>query len=255
VTETTVNALGSQHPAPEIFKILADDLRWTLLRVLATGDCRVQELSAWVDQPVNLVSYHLKRLREDRLVTTRRSDADGRDIYYRLDLARLRDLLGAALGGLHPGLGLAAGEPVLPDRDEPLRVLFVCTHNSARSQMAEALLRKLGGRQVVVHSAGSEPSQVHPDAIRTMDAFGIDIRGYEAEPLTRYEQEPFDYVITVCDVAREVCPPFPGDGQHFHWSIPNPSEVEPEADRQAAFMAAAEELQSRLIGFLYGIAR
>src|SRR4249920_2800199 len=101
----TVQALT---PPPEFIKLLAHDLRWGLLKALTTSDHRVQELVLLIGQPMNLVSYHLKKLREDGVVTTRRSEADGRDIYYSLDLGKLRTLYQAAGGALHPAL---ASEP------------------------------------------------------------------------------------------------------------------------------------------------
>src|SRR5664279_1572558 len=190
---------------PEVIKLLAHDLRWHLLKALTTSDLRVQELATWVDEPMNLVSYHLKKLRDDGVVSTRHSEADGRDIYYSLDIGRLRELYQAAGAALHPALC----EPTVvtyPLPTTPGRVLFVCTHNSARSQMAEGLMRHLGGAYFQVYSAGSHPTQPHSDAIRAMDALGIDIRSQRSKHLQEFENQVFDYVITVCDRAREVCP-------------------------------------------------
>src|SRR5262245_28944062 len=99
-------------PPPEFIKLLANDLRWHLLKILTTGDQRVQELVALVGEPMNLVSYHLKKLRDDGVVSTRRSEADGRDVYYSLDMSKLRDLYHLAGTALHPGIGEVAGSTV-----------------------------------------------------------------------------------------------------------------------------------------------
>lgn len=238
----------STHP-PEIIKLLANEVRWGLLKALVMGDRQVNELVALTQQPMNLVSYHLKKMRDDELVTTRRSEADGRDVYYSADLARLRQLFHEAAEALHPALGA----PLMPLDVEALpfkRILFICTHNSARSQMAEGLLRHLSQDRLHVASAGSEPTAVHPDAISTMDALGIDIRAQRARPLSDYAAEPFDYVITVCDRAREVCPTFPSDAIFVHWGYPDPVVVEDDMERAAIFKQIALHLRSRIGYFL-----
>src|SRR5581483_4739699 len=146
-------------PPPPFLRLAAHPLRWQLLRELARSDRQVRELTTAVAASQNLVSYHLARLRAGRLVSMRRSSADARDAYYRIDLARCRDLLAAAGGALHPGLALAPPAPAgaaAPSRRRP-RVLFLCTGNSTRSQLAEALLRRLAAGSVDVHSAGSHP--------------------------------------------------------------------------------------------------
>jgi len=127
------------------------------------------------------------------------------------------------------------------------KVLFLCVHNSARSQMAEGILRHLAGDRLEVRSAGTEPSRVHPLAIQAMAARGIDIDGQSSKHLDAFTGQPFDYVITVCDRASEACPVFPGDPQRIHWSIPDPAAVEgSEAVRAKAFEAAVRELATRI---------
>jgi arsenate reductase (thioredoxin) len=106
------------------------------------------------------------------------------------------------------------------------RVLSLCAHNSARSQMAEGLLRDLAGDRFEAHSAGTEVTYVRPLAIRAMHEVGVDITGQESKTLDRYLEEPFDYVITVCDEANEACPFFPGARNRLHWSLEEPSRVE-----------------------------
>ncbi len=127
------------------------------------------------------------------------------------------------------------------------RVLFLCTHNSARSQMAEGLLRHLGGDRFEAFSAGSEATHVRPLAIRAMDELGIDISRQQSKTLDRYLREPFDYVITVCDQANASCPLFPGGKHRLHWSLPDPSQVTgTEAEQLTAYRLVRDELR-RLI--------
>src|SRR5689334_16260690 len=114
------------------------------------------------------------------------------------------------------------------------RVLFLCTHNSARSQMAEGLLRYLGDEQFEASSAGTEATHVRPLAIEVMDELGIDITGQTSKTLNRYLAEPFDEVITVCDAAAETCPFFPGAKHRRHWSFPDPSQAKGSVEEQRA---------------------
>ena len=131
------------------------------------------------------------------------------------------------------------------------RVIFVCTGNSARSQMAEALLRHEAGDRFEVVSGGVNPRPVHPMAIAAMAKIGIDISGAESKSLLRFVKEPFDYVITVCDRARQFCPVFPGGGEKLHWGIDDPAEAEgTDAQRQAAFDRALRELSGRIHAFV-----
>jgi protein-tyrosine-phosphatase/DNA-binding transcriptional ArsR family regulator len=231
---------------PELLKTLAHGLRWQLLKTLAQGDLRVQEMVAQVQEPINLVSYHLKKLRDDGIVTMRRSEADGRDVYYSLDVASLRALYYEVATHLHPSL-LPAD---LPLQVPSVHVLFVCTHNSARSQMAHGLLNAQGYPQIVVKSAGSHPTKIHPDALLTMDSLGIDIRTHGTHHLNDYQHETFDYVITVCDNAREVCPIFGNSGTTLHWGYADPTLIGDETARRQAFLHIATQLQRRVQHFL-----
>src|SRR4051794_12593342 len=135
----------------------------------------VHELTGLVGQPQNLVSYHLAKLRDADLVSARRSSADGRDTYYAVDLVRVGELLTATGAALHSGLRLVPPPPdVRRRRAATMRVLFLCTGNSARSQMAEALARVRSGGTVEAHSAGSHPKALHPNAVRVMrEQYGI----------------------------------------------------------------------------------
>ena len=127
------------------------------------------------------------------------------------------------------------------------RVLFLCTHNSARSQMAEGLLRHLAGDRFEVMSAGTEATHVRPLAIRAMGEIGVDISSQESKTLERYLREPFDYVITVCDDANEACPFFPGAGKRLHWTFEDPSRAEgSEEDRLAVFRSVRDRIRDRV---------
>jgi arsenate reductase len=127
------------------------------------------------------------------------------------------------------------------------RVLFLCTHNSARSQMAEGLLRALAGDRFEAMSAGTEATHVRPLAIRAMRELGVDISGQESKTLDRYLREPFDHVITVCDDANEACPFFPGAANRLHWSFEDPSRAKgSEEERLAVFRSVRDRIRQRI---------
>src|ERR687898_2269505 len=134
---------------------------------------------------------------------------------------------------------------------EKTKVLFLCTHNSARSQMAEGLLRHLAGNRFEVMSAGTEATHVRPLAVRAMDELGIDISGQESKTLQRYLGETFDYVITVCDDANEVCPVFPGARRRLHWSFEDPAQATgSEEERLRMFQSVRNKIRERIKGDL-----
>lgn len=127
------------------------------------------------------------------------------------------------------------------------RVLFLCTHNSARSQMAEGLLRKMGGDQFEVFSAGTEETRVHPLVIEAMREVGIDISMHRSKTLDEFGGQEFDYVITVCDRANESCPIFPGSTQRIHWSFDDPSAATgTDEQKLRVFRNVREGIQQRL---------
>ncbi|MGF1505811.1 MAG: arsenate reductase ArsC [Anaerolineae bacterium] len=131
------------------------------------------------------------------------------------------------------------------------RILILCTANSARSQMAEGLLRDMAGSRFEIHSAGSEPSTVNPYAIRVMEAAGIDISDHRSKHLEEYLQTPFDIVITVCDKAAETRPVFPGPAERIHWGFPDPAAVEgTDAEKMAAFSRVRDAIRARLTTWL-----
>lgn len=244
-------ATTSARTAPPSFLGLAGHpVRWQLLTELSRSDRRVGELCARLELPQNLVSYHLGRLRAERVVSRRRSSADGRDSYYVIELDRCRDLLAGAGSALHPGLQLA---PTVPDRRQAngrrrrIRVLFLCTGNSARSQIAEALAERLGGSVVEARSAGSHPKPLHLNAVRVLSERGIDIAGRRSKHLAKFAGRRFDYVVSLCDRVREICPEFPGQPDLIHWSIPDPArEGDCDQETYPAFERTADELGTRI---------
>ncbi|HEX9069786.1 MAG TPA: arsenate reductase ArsC [Ktedonobacterales bacterium] len=130
---------------------------------------------------------------------------------------------------------------------DPKRILFLCTHNSARSQMAEGWLRALGGERFAAFSAGTEATQVRPLAIRAMAEVGIDISGQRSKALDVYLSEPFDAVITVCDDANETCPVFFGAKERLHWSFPDPSRATgSEAEQLAVYRQVRDAIRARI---------
>jgi arsenate reductase len=134
---------------------------------------------------------------------------------------------------------------------EKPKVLFLCTHNSARSQMAEGLLRHLAGNHFEVMSAGTEATHVRPLAIRAMDELGIDISGQESKTLDRYLGDTFDCVVTVCDDATEACPVFPGAKRRLHWSFEDPAQARgSEEERLRVFQSVRDEIKERIEGEL-----
>lgn len=138
-------------------------------------------------------------------------------------------------------------------KESPTRVLFLCTHNSARSQMAEGLLRAFGGESFASVSAGTVATRVRPEAMAVMAELGIDISGQESKTLERFDGEVFDELVTVCDQANEACPFFPGVRHRRHWSIADPAlVVGPEPARLAAFRRARDELRRHIETELLG---
>jgi protein-tyrosine-phosphatase len=214
---------------------------------LSRSDRRVSELTDLLGEPQNLVSYHLGLLRRAGLVSAKRSAADGRDTYYRLEFTRCAEQWCAAGGGLLPGVRLEASTPPFELPGRSCRVLFLCTGNSARSQMAEAFLDQRTGGRIEARSAGSRPKPVHPNAVRAMAEYGIDISAHKSKHLRRYARTRFDHVITLCDRVREVCPEFPNHPETAHWSIADPSlAADTEAASFEAFARTAAEIEARV---------
>jgi len=225
-------------------------LRWRLLVELGRSDRRVDELVDRIGQPQALVSYHLGRLRSGGLVSSRRSSHDARAVYYHARLESCGSSLAATGPFLHPGLGLQ--RVPLPDavpttRRPRVRVLFACTGNSARSQIAEALLKQWAGPAVHVVSAGSAPKPVHSHAVAVLAERGIDISTWRSKRLSEFAGEQFDYVVTLCDKVRERCPQIDGAGEAVHWSIPDPTDItDGSRVTLARFRRLAAEIEDRI---------
>lgn len=244
----TVTERATTGPVPPFLTLAGHPLRWKLLAELARSDRQVGELTRVVGRQQGLVSYHLGRLRAGGLVSSRASSFDRRAVYYRVHLDRCRELLASTGATLHPGLaaGTAAARPVSGAR-RCASVMFVCTGNGARSQIAEALLRRAAGDGVEVVSAGSHPKAVHPNAVKVLAERGIDIASARSKPLTEFVDRRFDYVVTLCDKVREVCPEFPGQRRSVHWSIEDPGAAPgPSRATLPAFRAVAADLESRV---------
>jgi ArsR family transcriptional regulator, arsenate/arsenite/antimonite-responsive transcriptional repressor / arsenate reductase (thioredoxin) len=236
--------------------LAAHPVRWRLMTELARSDYRVRELMTRLEQPQNLVSYHLRLLRDGGLVTATRSSADRRDSYYHLDIDRCAHELAGSGTALHPALHTScrtsptSSVPPLEQRSgRPVSVLFVCTGNSARSPVAEALLTLRSAGAVRTRSAGSRPKEhLHPDAVRVLrERFDVDVSTQHPRHLDDLADESFDLVITLCDKAREVCPEFSGPVRRIHWSIPDPASADgADAPGYAAFEAAAHDIDRRV---------
>jgi protein-tyrosine-phosphatase len=231
---------------PEFLQLAGHPLRWRLLAELARSDRMVHELTGLTGEPQNLVSYHLAKLRDGRLVSARRSSADRRDAYYTIDIDRIGGLLSATGAALHPGLRLTRPAPSAV-RPGAVRALFLCTGNSARSPMAEALARALSGGAIEAYSAGSHLKPLHPNAVRVMrDEHGIDLSGRASAHLDVFAGQRFDWVISLCDRVREVCPELPGHPETIHWSIPNPATGAADDVTYPLFRRTAAELATRI---------
>jgi arsenate reductase len=131
------------------------------------------------------------------------------------------------------------------------KVLFICTKNSARSQMAEGLINHDLGERVQAYSAGIEPSSVHPMAVKVMEELGIDISHHRSKGLEEFADQKFDYVITLCSQANEACPVFFGGTQKMHMDFPNPAAVQgSEEEKKSAFRQVRDQIRKKVVGFL-----
>lgn len=238
--------IPSEEEVVGFFRVLADRTRLAIVRSLVESDLRAGELVERVALPQNAVSYHLKQLRGVGLLRDRRSSADGRDVYYSIDQERLDTLYRRAGSVLRPPGEVAVRRGVAAHPGDPaLRILFLCTHNSARSQFAEAIARHVGGPRVAVASAGDAPTGLHPLTAELLIEWGIDPSVHASKAVDAFLGRSFDYVITVCDRVREHCPTFPGAPRQLHWSIPDPTSV-PEPGRREAFRSVRHEIDVRV---------
>ncbi|MBC8162737.1 MAG: ArsR family transcriptional regulator [Roseiflexaceae bacterium] len=228
----------------ETLKLLTDELRWSLAQQLRWSDRQVGELVQALHQPQNLVSYHLSVLRQAGLVHMRRSEADARVVYYGLDLSAMRELYAAF--GTSFGLAAAVEQPTTISAP----VLFLCTENSARSQMAEGWLRALSGGRVPARSAGTVPKTLHPLATQVMAEAGIDIGYQQAKRVSMFADVQPAAVITVCDRAREERSAQVSAPITYHWSVPDPARAA-ATDQLQAFRDVRDQLRARVEGLLH----
>lgn len=227
-------------PALKTLKLLADDTRWRLLSALRRSDHQVGELVDQLGLPQNLVSYHLGVLRHAGLVQVHRSDADARALYYGLNITALQSGYACIGASLHLDPAEAAQPPAAT-------VLFLCTGNTARSQMAEGWLRHLSSGRVPVRSAGTHPRTLHPLAARVMAEAGVDIGYQQSKSIDAITDITPAVVVTVCDLAREECHPWPAGVPLLHWSIPDPVTTSgDDAAVLAAFRDVRDSLRQRV---------
>ena len=221
VTRTRQPKPATEPPA--FLALAGHPLRWRLLRELAESDRRVRELTVLLGEPQSLVSYHLGLLRAAQLVSARPSSGGSPGQLLLGGSHALRRAAGCRRRRAAPRAAPAPQVAPLPPRSFSGRVLFLCTGNSARSQIAEGWLQHLTDGRVPAFSAGSQPTRLHPNAVRVMRAHGVDLTGRRAKHFDEFLDQRFDCVVTVCDRVREVCPEFPG-ARTIHWSIPDPAE-------------------------------
>jgi ArsR family transcriptional regulator, arsenate/arsenite/antimonite-responsive transcriptional repressor / arsenate reductase (thioredoxin) len=234
---------------PPVLHLLGHELRWQLASQLCKSDLKVGALTAATGEAQNLVSYHLRLLRDAGIVREHRSSADGRDIYYSLDRRALTAGVLDVLAALNPGAGFqsSGASKDSPIAGRPVSVLFLCTGNSARSQIAEAMLRQLGGRRVSARSAGTHPAGVHPNVYEVLRSREIRVDNLRSKSVAEFAGQAFDFVVTLCDVARSKPIELSGKPRLVHWSIPDPVA----ARGARAFESVATEIQVRVEDF-YG---
>lgn len=251
--------IASAGQPPTVFKLLGHEIRWKIVTLLTHSDYCGQELVRLLRHPQNLLSYHLQLLHTQGVISERRSSADERSIYYSLNLDTLRMLYASSADALHPALRMQQQELRELEMHVPrkhLRVLFLCTHNSTRSQMAEGILRHLSKGNIDAFSAGSIPTSTHPQAVEVLAATGIDIRQQRAKHIDEFKGQSFDYIVTVCDRMHESCPTFPGDPEQIHWSFPDPAAVAgSDQERSRAFEQVVMQLMTRMRYLLIVIER
>ncbi len=218
------------------------------------------DISRVLDLKASTLSNYLSHLMQVGLVTQERS---GTSLLYAPDMDALRGTVGYLFNDccrgrpdLCPPIAPAARPGADAMSQDPFRVLFICTGNSARSIFAETLLRELGGGRFDVHSAGTKPrSELNPFAVKVLEDKGHDVSGLRSKTVAEYqgpEAAPFDFVFTVCDrAANEECPPWPGQPVSGHWGLPDPVQVEgTDAERALAFQAVYGSLRNRILAFV-----
>ncbi len=257
----------------ELLKTLADPHRLEVLNLIIEGTHTSRALAAATGLPTNLLSHHLKALREAGLVQASRDPHDQRWQYFVPNITRLTEVQFLLSHFLHPariqprrgGTG-PGGQPAAyaPPRHIQLekefrmtsnktKVIFLCTGNSARSQMAEALLRQHAGDDFEVYSAGTEPKGMNPYTVQVMQELGVDMSAHHSKSVREFlGHMNFGYVITVCDDAEENCPAvFLSQGQHLHWSFEDPAKATgSEEDIRAKFREIRGQIDGRIRAWL-----
>lgn len=231
--------------APLVATLMGHPIRWEILTALSRSDRRVSELVDLTGASQNLVSYHLGLLREGHVISARRSSADARDVYYILDQRAVASQLADLQSTLHPALAPGGSK-----RAARGFVLFLCTANSARSQMAEALMRRTAGRTVRAVSAGSHPEPVHPLALRVLSERGVSTAGLRPKHWSEVTRTNLARVVTLCDMVREELPRELVTANHVHWSLADPAGVTGGSRRLAAFRDTADLIEVRVRGLI-----
>jgi ArsR family transcriptional regulator, arsenate/arsenite/antimonite-responsive transcriptional repressor / arsenate reductase (thioredoxin) len=241
-----------QDEALILLKLLAHDLRWAVVKSLATTDMRVGEIVAGVQQPTNLVSYHLKKLRDGNVVNAHRSNADARDVYYTLDFDRVREAL--KLVGKSVSL-FSQGLPA----NLPVRIVFVCTDGSLRSRMAAAIAYKLNeqleGNYIESYIGGLTLAPLHPETAHILRQLNLDVHHTPLRHIDEFNTDNVDFAITVCDQVRDMYPAFPPDLKRMHWSIPPPSPMQDPEARQEAYRETYKLIEDRIVYFIESLQR
>lgn len=228
-----------------VIKLLADEVRWKLIRELRHSDRQVGELVERTALPQSLISYHLGILRQSGLIHAHRSDVDARVVYYWLDLGALQESYRQV------SVELRLPQAILPEPSRHATIIFICNHNSARSQIAEGWMRHLSNGRITIRSAGVHPDTLNPLAIRVMAEIGIDIGHQYAKSLDTIHDLTPDIVVTVCDRAREECATGVTAPVCLHWSIPDPIQGRATAEeRIQRFRTVRNQLQVRVEGLL-----
>ena len=240
----------------QAMKALGEVNRLRVYALLSMGPMSVGDLGITLGLSQALISHHLAVLKAAGLIADHRSPHDGRVIFYTVNKDRLRDLYGELSLLLDPIRALDP-RPTPPDPTRrtamsgPIRALFLCTGNSARSQMAEALLHDKGEGLFEAFSAGTHPKALNPLTIKIMDEKGIDVRGQRSKDVAEFLADRFDYVITVCDSANEECPVFPGDYERIHWSFEDPAAATGDEERRlTVFRRVRIAIENRIALFI-----
>lgn len=251
-THTVLTPAPPARPV-DVLKLLAHEHRWKILEQLAKSDRTVNELVESLHKPANLVSYHLGKLRRAGVVRERRSQADARGVYYNLEMQCLHDLLVGVGDALHPAI-CGPKKITHPATKAPMaQVLFVCTGKSNCSEMAAALCSTLSHGLIEAECACLERGAPDPVALEVIEKLRPHAYRQPARQLSDVRGERFDYVVSVCDIARDYGADFPS-AELIHWSLPEPDRLERNEARRA-FHEMARDLSSRVRYLIWRIAR